>query len=78
MITAVYLPFLVNLVILKVALPLELVSATYVLPLTFKNRDVQELFDLSSQGSYSYIQKLLEKGLIKSQGKGRSTVYVLK
>ena len=45
---------------------------------SIKNREVQELLDLSSQGSYSYIQKLLEKGLIKPQGKGRSTVYVLK
>ena len=45
---------------------------------SIKNKEVQELLDLSSQGSYSYIQKLLEKGLIKSQGKGRSTVYVLK
>ena len=33
---AVNLPFLVNLVILKVALPLELVLPIYVLPLTFK------------------------------------------
>ena len=45
---------------------------------SIKNKEVQELLDLSPQGSYSYIQKLLEKGLIKSQGKGRSTVYVLK
>lgn len=45
---------------------------------SIKNREVQELLDLSPQGSYSYIQKLLDKGLIKSQGKGRSTVYVLK
>lgn len=45
---------------------------------SIRNKEVQELLDLSSQGSYSYIQKLIEKGLIKSQGKGRSTVYVLK
>ena len=45
---------------------------------SIRNKEVQELLDLSSQASYSYIQKLIEKGLIKSQGKGRSTVYVLK
>ena len=45
---------------------------------SIKNKEVQELLDLSPQGSYSYIQKLIEKGLIKSQGKGRSTFYVLK
>ena len=32
---ALYVPFLVNFVILKIALPLELVLALYVLPLTF-------------------------------------------
>lgn len=45
---------------------------------SIKNKEVQELLDLSPQGSYSYIQKLLEKGLVKSLGKGRSTVCVLK
>lgn len=45
---------------------------------SIRNKEVQELLDLSSQASYSYIQKLIEKGLIKSQGKGRSTIYVLK
>ena len=45
---------------------------------SIKNKEVQELLDLSPQGSYSYIQRLIEKGLVKSQGKGRSTVYVLK
>ena len=45
---------------------------------SIKNKEIQDLLNLSPQGSYSYIQKLIEKGLIKSQGKGRSTVYILK
>ena len=45
---------------------------------SIKNKDVQELLELTPQGSHFYIRKLIEKGLIKSQGKGRSTVYILK
>lgn len=45
---------------------------------SIKNKDVQDLLNLSPQGSYSYIRKLVEKGLIKSQGNGRSTFYVFK
>jgi Fic family protein len=43
---------------------------------SIRNKDVQELLDLSSQGAHAYLRKLIEKGLIKSQGKGRSTVYI--
>ena len=43
---------------------------------SIKNKDVQDLLNLSSQQSHFYIRRLIEKGLIKSQGKGRSTVYI--
>lgn len=45
---------------------------------SIKNKDVQNLLNLSPQGSYSYIDKLVKKGLIKSQGRGRSTFYILR
>lgn len=43
---------------------------------SIKNKDVQDLLNLSSQQSHFYIRRLIEKGLIKSHGKGRSTVYI--
>lgn len=45
---------------------------------SISNKEVRDLLDLSSQGAYSYIQRLIEKGLIKSKGQGRSTVYVFR
>ena len=45
---------------------------------SIKNKEIQSLLGISRQGAHLHIRKLIEKGLIKSQGKGRSTVYVLK
>ena len=43
-----------------------------------KNKDIQNLLNVSSQASYKIIRKLKNKELIKSVGKGRNTGYVLK
>lgn len=45
---------------------------------SIRNKEVQGLLDLSPQQSHFYIRKLIEKGLIKSHGKGRNTAYVFK
>ena len=45
---------------------------------SIKNKEVQDLLNLSAQRSHFYINELVKKGLIKSKGKGRSTVYVFK
>ena len=42
-----------------------------------KNKDVQNMLNISSQASYKIIKKLKNKKLIKNVGKGRSTEYVL-
>ena len=43
-----------------------------------KNKNIQNLLNVSSQASYKIIRKLKNKELIKSVGKGRNTEYVLK
>ena len=45
---------------------------------SIRNKEVQDLLGMSPKGSHLQIRKLIEKGLVKSEGKGRSTVYVLK
>lgn len=42
------------------------------------NRDVSELFNVSSQSAYNYLKSLKDKKIIKSIGSGRSIKYVLK
>ncbi len=44
---------------------------------SIKNKEIQDLLNLSPQGSHLYIRKLIDKGIIKPQGKGRSTIYIL-
>lgn len=41
-----------------------------------KNKDIQEMLDISPQASYKIIRKLKNKELIKSVGKGRNTEYI--
>lgn len=43
-----------------------------------KNKDIQEMLDISPQASYKIIRKLKDKELIKSVGKGRNTEYILR
>ncbi len=43
-----------------------------------KNRDIQNMLDISPQASYKIIKKLKHKELIKSTGNGRNTEYLLK
>ena len=42
-----------------------------------QNKDIQEMLNISPQGSYKIIRKLKDKQLIKSIGKGRNTEYIL-
>ena len=42
-----------------------------------KNKDIQEMLDISPQASYKIIRKLKDKELIKSVGNGRNTEYIL-
>ncbi|AWX33209.1 Fic family protein [Methanosphaera sp. BMS] len=42
-----------------------------------KNKDIQNMLNISSQASYKIIKKLKDKKLIKRVGKGRSTIYIL-
>lgn len=42
------------------------------------NRDVCNLFNVSSQSGYNYLNSLKNKKIIKSVGSGRSVRYVLK
>ncbi|MCC7554321.1 MAG: Fic family protein [Methanobacteriaceae archaeon] len=44
---------------------------------SIKNKEIQELFNISSQSSHNYLSKLIKKGLIKSVGIGRNTHYIL-
>ena len=41
------------------------------------NRDVREMFKLSDEGALKEIKKLVNLGVIKSQGKGRALHYIL-
>jgi Fic family protein len=41
------------------------------------NRDVREMFKLSDEGALKEIKKLVNLGVVKSQGKGRALHYVL-
>ena len=41
------------------------------------NKDVQEMFNLSHSSAFDEIKKLLDREVIKSECKGRSTHYVL-
>jgi Fic family protein len=41
------------------------------------NKDIQEMFNLSHSSAFDEIKKLLDREVIKSEGKGRSTHYVL-
>ncbi len=43
-----------------------------------KNKDIQNMLNISPQASYKIIRKLKDKKLIKNIGKGRSTEYILK
>ena len=43
-----------------------------------KNKDIQNMLNISPQASYKIIKKLKDKKLIKNIGKGRSTEYILK
>ena len=43
-----------------------------------KNKDIQNMLNISPQASYKIIRKLKNKKLIKNIGKGRSTEYILK
>lgn len=43
-----------------------------------QNRHVQELLDISSKTAHSYLDRLLEKEIIRREGKGRSIHYRLK
>ena len=43
-----------------------------------KNKDIQEMLNISSQASYKIIKKLKDKNIIKNIGKGRSTEYELR
>ena len=40
------------------------------------NREYQSLFEVSYDTAYRDLRELLEKGLVKRQGKGRATYYV--
>ena len=42
-----------------------------------QNKDIQEMLNISPQGSYKIIRKLKDKKLIESRGKGRNTEYIL-
>ena len=42
-----------------------------------QNKDIQEMLNISPQGSYKTIRKLKDKKLIESRGKGRNTEYIL-
>ena len=42
-----------------------------------QNRDIQEMLNITPQGSYKIIKKLKDKEIIKSSGKGRNTQYQL-
>ena len=41
------------------------------------NREYRSLFEVSYDTAYRDLRDLLEKGLVKRQGKGRATYYVL-
>ena len=41
------------------------------------NRDVREMFKLSDEGALKEIKKLINLGVVKSQGKGRALHYIL-
>ncbi len=41
------------------------------------NREYRSLFEVSYDTAYRDLRDLLEKGLVKRQGKGRATCYVL-
>lgn len=41
------------------------------------NKDVQNLFNISSKSSYKYLKKLKDKNLVKKRGNGRNTYYEL-
>ena len=43
-----------------------------------KNKDIQEMLNITSQASYKIIKKLKDKKLIESNGKGRTTNYTIK
>ena len=43
-----------------------------------KNKDIQNMLNISPQASYKIIRKLKDKKLNKNIGKGRSTEYILK
>ncbi|WP_409199293.1 Fic family protein [Methanobrevibacter sp. DSM 116169] len=42
-----------------------------------KNKDIQELLNVSSQSAYTYLNNLVKKNLISSSGEGRSTHYII-
>jgi len=42
------------------------------------NRDVQKMFNIAFKNAYMELLRLLELGVIKSEGKGRSLGYRLK
>ena len=44
---------------------------------TLTNKDYRRQFKASDKGAYNELMALTQKGLIKSQGKGRTTHYVL-
>jgi Fic family protein len=41
------------------------------------NRDIREMFKLSDEGALKEIKKLINLGVVKSQGKGRALHYIL-
>jgi len=42
------------------------------------NKDYRELFDLSDEGAGKDLNRLVEKNILYSKGKGRSAHYILK
>lgn len=45
---------------------------------SIKNKDIQNLLNISSQSALNYIDKLIKKDLIISKGKGRNTHYIFR